>query len=115
LHFERGRIVHIEAAEGAAALADFLDAHGDGARRIGHLGIGANRALRQPIGWPMVDERVHGMLFIALKSLPRRPERRSAERGPFLVPGGASKHEGWTRIHHTLRVNGVNVRWCTIG
>jgi len=90
LHFERGHIVHIEAAEGAAALANFLDAHGDGARRIGHLGIGANRALRQPIGWPMVDERVHGMLFIALgENRFLGGQNAAALNEAFLVPGAS--------------------------
>jgi leucyl aminopeptidase (aminopeptidase T) len=66
LRFERGRIVCVEAAEGGAAFSNFLDAHSGEARRISHIGIGANRALRQPIGWPEVDERVRGMIFIAL-------------------------------------------------
>lgn len=65
-HFEGGRIQAIEAARGAEALAEWLDEHPGEPRRISHIGVGLNPYLREPIGWTIVDEHVHGCLFFAL-------------------------------------------------
>jgi leucyl aminopeptidase (aminopeptidase T) len=66
LHFEQGRIVHIEATTGADALAAWLDSHSGEPRRISHIGLGLNPALTKPIGWTLVDEHVMGAIFVAL-------------------------------------------------
>lgn len=66
LHFEGGRIVDIEAAHGADALARWLDSHTGEPRRISHIGVGLNPHLRTPIGWTLVDEHIAGALFLAL-------------------------------------------------
>jgi leucyl aminopeptidase (aminopeptidase T) len=65
LHFSAGRISAIEAASGGAALEAFFDSHSGEPRRISHIGIGLNPQLRRPIGWTLVDEHVHGCMFIA--------------------------------------------------
>jgi leucyl aminopeptidase (aminopeptidase T) len=64
--FEAGRIVSIEAAHGAEQLARQLDSHRGEPRRVSHLGMGLNPRLSHPIGWTLVDEHVHGALFLAL-------------------------------------------------
>ncbi len=66
LTFEAGRIVDIQAASGAEALGRFLDSHSGEPRRVSHIGIGLNPYLAAPIGWTLVDEHVHGALFLAL-------------------------------------------------
>lgn len=66
LHFDAGRIVDIEAAEGAGALAAWLDRHSGEPRRVSHIGVGLNRHLRSPIGWTLVDEHIGGALFLTL-------------------------------------------------
>jgi leucyl aminopeptidase (aminopeptidase T) len=65
LHFREGRVVEIEAREGAAELGALFDRHSGESRRISHVGIGLNPALRRSIGWVLVDEHVHGALFVA--------------------------------------------------
>lgn len=65
LHFKEGRVFKIEAASGADEIEAMFDAHAGESRRIGHIGIGANPHLRQPIGWTLVDEHVWGALFVA--------------------------------------------------
>lgn len=64
--FAAGRIVDIQAAQRAAALAAWLDSHSGEPRRISHLGLACNPALMGPIGWTIVDEHVPGMGFLAL-------------------------------------------------
>lgn len=66
LHFAQGRIVHIDAATGAAELAAWLDSHSGEPRRISHIGLGLNPTLHHPIGWTLVDEHIQGALFLAL-------------------------------------------------
>ncbi len=66
LHFEAGRIVAMDAAQGADALAAWLDSHSGEPRRVSHIGIGLNPHLRTPIGWTLVDEHIAGALFLAL-------------------------------------------------
>jgi leucyl aminopeptidase (aminopeptidase T) len=67
LHFQGGRIVRIEAARGADALARWLDSHTGEPRRVSHIGIGLNPYLeRPPIGWTFLDEKAHGNLYVAL-------------------------------------------------
>lgn len=66
LHFDQGRIVHIDAASGAENVTAWLDRHSGEPRRISHIGLGLNPALHQPIGWTLVDEHIQGALFVAL-------------------------------------------------
>lgn len=66
LHFDAGRIVAIEATQGADALAHWLDSHTGEPRRIGHIGVGLNPRLSTPIGWTLVDEHIAGAIFVAL-------------------------------------------------
>ncbi len=67
-HFEQGRIYRIEAVEGMEELERWLDGHTGEPRRVSHLGIGLNPALRliHPLDWLIVDEHIHGNLFLAL-------------------------------------------------
>lgn len=65
-HFTAGRIVDIEAASGADLLDRELDSHTGEPRRVSHMGLGLNPYLDRPTGWTMVDEHIHGSLFIAL-------------------------------------------------
>ncbi len=65
-HFVQGRIECIEAASGAEALSEMFDEHTGEPRRVSHIGLGLNPYLRRPIGWTLVDEHIHGALFIAL-------------------------------------------------
>jgi leucyl aminopeptidase (aminopeptidase T) len=65
-HFVKGRIERIEAASGAEALNEMFDEHSGEPRRVSHIGLGLNPYLRWPIGWTLVDEHIHGALFIAL-------------------------------------------------
>ena len=66
LHFNAGRITRLEASSGAEALTAELDSHSGEPRRIGHIGLGLNPYLDRPIGWTLVDEHVHGHVFISL-------------------------------------------------
>lgn len=66
LHFSGGRIRLIKAASGADLLEAELDRHSGEPRRISHIGLGLNPRLRQPAGWVIVDEHVHGAVFLAL-------------------------------------------------
>lgn len=66
LRFERGRIVGIQARRGGAELGALFDRHSGESRRISHIGIGLNPRLHHPIGWVLVDEHIHGALFVAL-------------------------------------------------
>lgn len=65
LRFTNGRIAEIYAASGAEDLNAMFDRHSGESRRISHLGIGLNPALTQRIGSIVVDEHLHGMIFIA--------------------------------------------------
>lgn len=66
LHFAVGRIVNIEAAGGADRLVEELDSHSGEPRRVSHIGVGLNPYLDHPTGWTIVDEHIHGAIFIAL-------------------------------------------------
>jgi leucyl aminopeptidase (aminopeptidase T) len=68
LFFKSGRICEISAptVEAREQLRDWLDSFSGEARRISHIGIGANPALKTPIGWTLIDEHIQGRVFIAL-------------------------------------------------
>jgi leucyl aminopeptidase (aminopeptidase T) len=65
LTFREGRVERIEAASGEATLRDLFDRHSGEPRRVSHIGVGLNPYLHEPIGWTLVDEHVHGYVFIA--------------------------------------------------
>lgn len=65
LHFRGGRVERIDAQRGAKALAAMFDGHSGEPRRVSHVGIGLNPYLKQPVGDIIVDEHIHGCLFIA--------------------------------------------------
>jgi leucyl aminopeptidase (aminopeptidase T) len=65
LRFERGRAVEISAVSGAGAVNAMFDAHGGEPRRVGHVGIGLNPRLGEPVGWTLVDEHLPGYVFVA--------------------------------------------------
>jgi leucyl aminopeptidase (aminopeptidase T) len=65
LRFVDGRIVAIEADQGGEQLTAMFDRHSGEPRRVSHLGIGVNRHVASPVGWPLVDEHRRGTLFLA--------------------------------------------------
>ncbi len=67
-HFDSGRLVRIEAStpSAAQALEAVFDSHSGEPRRVAHIGIGLNPALRRPIGWTLVDEHLFGGMFLSL-------------------------------------------------
>jgi leucyl aminopeptidase (aminopeptidase T) len=66
LTFEDGRIVGVDAREGREHVVALLERHSGDRDRISHVGIGLNPALRGVVGWPLVDEHVHGTVLVAL-------------------------------------------------
>jgi leucyl aminopeptidase (aminopeptidase T) len=94
-HFEHGRAARIEAADGETALNALFDAHAGEPRRIGHIGIGLNPRLSQPIGWPLVDEHVRGMLFVAFgENRSLGGQNASSLNEDFVVPGAVVEVNG---------------------
>jgi len=88
LHFRGGRIVEIDAASGADALNEMLDDHSGEPRRVSHIGIGLNPYLDKTIGWTVVDEHVHGHLFIALgENRYMGGQNESSLNVDFALPG----------------------------
>jgi leucyl aminopeptidase (aminopeptidase T) len=65
-YFEQGRLARIEARSGADELNAMFDRHSGEPRRVSHIGIGLNPHLHQAIDWVLVDEHIHGALFLAL-------------------------------------------------
>lgn len=66
LTFESGEIVTVEADRGAGSFRALLERHTGDCRRLGHIGIGLNPNLDHPVGWTIIDEHVHGALFVSL-------------------------------------------------
>ncbi len=65
LRFERGRVLDVDGNAGAEELRAMFARHSGDADRVGHVGIGLNPRLRRPFAWALVDEHVHGALFVA--------------------------------------------------
>lgn len=65
LDFKAGEVVRASASEGAAVVEQLLETD-QGARRVGELGIGTNRALRTMTGDLLLDEKILGTAHIAL-------------------------------------------------
>jgi leucyl aminopeptidase (aminopeptidase T) len=68
LRFEQGRIIEIVTgeAEDADRLNKWLDGYTGEPRRVSHIGIGLNPFLHEALDWTLVDEHLHGHLFLAL-------------------------------------------------
>lgn len=66
LHFTAGQVTEIRAATGLESLQALFEGQTGEARRIGHIGVGLNPRLQQPLGWTLVDEHVRGFLFVSL-------------------------------------------------
>jgi leucyl aminopeptidase (aminopeptidase T) len=66
LRFEGGRVTEIQAEEGREELEALFARHSGEPRRVSHIGIGLNPHLHQFIGWTLIDEHVHGAIFLAL-------------------------------------------------
>lgn len=95
LTFDHGRVTDIQADNGAEELAQFFDQHSGEPRRIGHIGLGLNPDLKQSIGWTLVDEHVHGHLFVSFgENRYMGGQNESSLNVDFAVPQA------------TLRVNG---------
>ncbi len=92
LHFDAGRIVEIEAAEGAGDLAAWLDSHSGEPRRVSHIGIGLNPHLHEPIGWTLVDEHIAGAVFLALGENRYMGGQNSSSLNHDFALVGASLH-----------------------
>ena len=65
LEFDAGRVVHVEASEGAEIARELL-AMDAGAARVGELGIGLNPQVRTMTGDLLIDEKILGTVHIAL-------------------------------------------------
>lgn len=65
LRFEGGRVVDVDGGAGAEQLRALFARHSGGADRVSHVGVGLNPRLRRPFAWALVDEHVHGALFVA--------------------------------------------------
>ncbi len=63
---EDGRVAEITAAHNQAWLERLFKRHTGEHGRVGHIGLGLNPHLHQPIGWTLVDEHVQGYLFLSL-------------------------------------------------
>ncbi|BDS06728.1 aminopeptidase [Oceaniferula spumae] len=61
---ENGRATDVTADEGEAFLISMLD-QDDGARRIGEVAFGTNRAITQPTGQILFDEKMGGSFHLA--------------------------------------------------
>jgi leucyl aminopeptidase (aminopeptidase T) len=88
LTFREGRVERIEAASGEAALRDLFDRHSGEPRRVSHIGVGLNPYLHEPIGWTLVDEHVHGCVFVAFGENRYMGGKNASSLGiDFAVPG----------------------------
>ena len=87
VRFGDGVITEV-AGEGAEAFDAMLDRETGDARRISHVGIGLNPRLRRPMEWTLVDEHVHGCLFVALgENRYMGGQNASSLNVDFAVPG----------------------------
>ncbi len=88
LRFVDGVITEVVARAGAEELSTMLDRQTGDARRVGHVGIGLNPRLRRPLGWTLVDEHVHGCLFVSLgENRYMGGRNESSLNVDFAVPG----------------------------
>ena len=65
LEFEDGIVTGVDAAEGATVIEEIIETD-DGARRLGELGIGMNRAIDRYTNNILFDEKMGGTIHLAL-------------------------------------------------
>ena len=65
LHFRAGRLVDASAQRGEPMLRQLLTSDEAG-RAVGEIGLGCNHAIDQPLGHPLVDEKITGTFHVAL-------------------------------------------------
>lgn len=65
LTFRGGRIVHASAASGESAVKALLGLESD-ARKVSEVALGCNYAITQPMGHPLLNEKMGGTFHIAL-------------------------------------------------
>lgn len=88
LRFEDGGVAKVEAGAGAETVQAMFDRHSGDANRISHIGIGLNPYLRRSFAWPLVDEHVHGALFVAFgENRYLGGENASSLNVDFAIPG----------------------------
>lgn len=99
LHFTEGRISAITAASGVDDLIALFERHSGEPRRISHIGVGLNPALTQRIGSLVVDEHLHGMLFIAFgDNIYMGGANDSSLNVDYLVPDATLIADGRTLV-----------------
>lgn len=97
LRFEGGRVTEIETEEGGGELESLFARHSGEPRRVSHIGIGLNPYLNQFIGWTLVDEHVHGALFLALgENRYMGGENESSLNIDFALPNATLLADGQT-------------------
>jgi leucyl aminopeptidase (aminopeptidase T) len=65
--FEEGCICGVQAdGDGERRFNEMLGRHTGDCNRIGHIGIGLNPYLEDFVGWTLIDEHVHGAVFVSL-------------------------------------------------
>jgi leucyl aminopeptidase (aminopeptidase T) len=95
LGFRGGRVEEIRAQRGEQELRGLFDGHTGEPRRVSHFGIGLNPYLSQPLGWIIVDEHIHGNLFLALgENRYMGGENVSSLNIDFVIPGATVEVEG---------------------
>jgi leucyl aminopeptidase (aminopeptidase T) len=100
LNFEGGCIVDVEASQNAEAFTSMLKRHTGDCERVGHIGIGLNPRLRQPVGgWTIVDEHVYGALFLSLgENRYMGGENASSLNVDYAIPGATLVVDGRTIV-----------------
>lgn len=90
LQFEQGRVTKIYAgkSEEVDRLNKWLDGFRGEPRRISHIGIGLNPYLHKFLDWTLVDEHMHGYLFLALgENRYMGGQNESSLNVDFTMPG----------------------------
>lgn len=88
VRFEQGAVVEIAGGSKADEMRALLARHDANARRVSHIGVGLNPRLRQPVGWTLADEHVHGCLFIAFgENRYLGGENESSLNADYAIPG----------------------------
>jgi len=94
LRFNEGR-VNVDAVSGADALTAMFDQHTGEPRRISHVGVGLNPYLHYSIDWTLIDEHVHGHLFIAFgENRYMGGENKSSLNVDYSVPAATLLADG---------------------
>jgi leucyl aminopeptidase (aminopeptidase T) len=94
LRFANGHVAEVEGV-GADAVRALLNAHTGDPGRVSHIGVGLNPYLHRVIGWTLIDEHVHGCLFVALgENRYLGGENASSLNVDFAIPGATLLVDG---------------------